>query len=411
MVPAGRIRSGLPLLLRSLKSDSHRSTVHRALLCPSFSNSESSRNISSASLPKEQKVKVPLALYGGPGNYASALYIAAVKANALDKVESELIDLVEASKKTDTFSQFMKDLSVPADTRVKAINEICAQAKFSDVTKQFLVVLAENGRLRHVDSIAKRFAELTMAHKGEVKVIVTTVIVRASEHDGQLPGSIHSFYVVHVILIFYGAEASGGCDCWGGAGLGSRHDDWIPGFITTMMVAVVQDIDYHDMMLGMDYERGSCHYDVLGKCHVLVGWGVPPHSTLVPLVHKDYASYKVGALKFIKGQSRDGQRAVVANSSQGSNAREYLNTMDILFLIGLNSAYQPLPAQEEKELKETLQDILGQGKKVKVEQKIDPSILGGLMVEFGQKVFDMSIRTRARKMERFLRDPVNFDSL
>ncbi|KAK2994822.1 hypothetical protein RJ640_015781 [Escallonia rubra] len=85
--------------------------------------------------------------------------------------------------------------------------------------------------------------------------------------------------------------------------------------------------------------------------------------------------------------------------------------MDILFLIGLISTYQPLPAQEEKELKETLQDILGQGKKVKVEQKIDPSILGGLMVEFGQKVFDMSIRTRARKMERLLRDPVNFDSL
>ncbi|KAK2994821.1 hypothetical protein RJ640_015780 [Escallonia rubra] len=138
MVLAGRIRSGLPLLLKSLKSDSHRSTVHRALLCPSFSNSESSRNFSSASPPKEQKVKVPLALYGGPGNYASALYIAAVKANTLDKVESELVDLVEASKRTDTFSQFMKDLSVPADTRVKAINEICAHAKFSDVTKQFL---------------------------------------------------------------------------------------------------------------------------------------------------------------------------------------------------------------------------------------------------------------------------------
>ncbi|XP_023525831.1 ATP synthase subunit O, mitochondrial-like isoform X6 [Cucurbita pepo subsp. pepo] len=143
--------------------------------------------------------------------------------------------------------KFTMDLSVPAETRVKAIDEISAEAKFSEVVKNFLVVLAENGRLRYIDSIAKRFLELTMAHKGEVKAAVTTVI--------------------------------------------------------------------------------------------------------------------------------------------------------------------PIPPQEENELKETLQDIIGQGKKVKLEQKIDPSILGGLIVEFDEKVFDMSIKTRARQLERFLRQPVSLDGL
>jgi len=190
---------------------------------------------------------VPLVLFGGSGNYASALYLAAVKANALDKVESELLDLGEASKKSPTFAQFTKDLSVPADTRVKALQEISAEAKFSDLTTNFLLVLAANGRLRHIDSIAKRFVDLTMAHRGEVKAVVTTVI--------------------------------------------------------------------------------------------------------------------------------------------------------------------PIPPEEEKELKETLQDIIGKGKKVKLEQKIDPTILGGLVVEFGQKVFDMSIKTRARQMERFLREPINIGPL
>jgi len=250
MAMTGRLRSSLSLLTQVLKSDSlssQRSTVQRTLLCPSFEKPEFSRNYATASPPKEQKVKVPLALYGVSGNYASALYIAATKVNALEKVESELLDLVEATKKSPTFSQFMKDVSVPADTRVKAVNEICVQAKFADITKNFMVVLAENGRLRHIEAIAKRFAELTMAHRGEIKAIVTTVI--------------------------------------------------------------------------------------------------------------------------------------------------------------------PLPAEEEKELKETLQEILGQGKKVKLEQKIDASILGGIVVEFSQKVFDMSIRTRARQMERFLRDPVNLGGL
>lgn len=82
--------------------------------------------------------QVPLALFGGSGNYASALFISATKANALDKVESELRDIVAASKKSPLFSQFIKDLSVPRKTRVKAINEIFGQADFSDVTKNFL---------------------------------------------------------------------------------------------------------------------------------------------------------------------------------------------------------------------------------------------------------------------------------
>ncbi|KAL3537417.1 hypothetical protein ACH5RR_000783 [Cinchona calisaya] len=251
---AGRsLRSGIPLLRKILTVDSvssasstaHRSTpLPRSLLCPtSLTHPEFSRTYCAAAAPKEQKVKVPLTLFGLSGNYASALYIAAVKANALEKVETEILNLVESTKKSPIFSQFMKDLSVPTDTRVKAIVDICDGAKFADITKNFLVVLAENGRLRHLESMAKRFSELTMAHKGEIKATVTTVI--------------------------------------------------------------------------------------------------------------------------------------------------------------------PLPPEEEKELKETLQDVLGHGKTVKLEQKIDPSILGGLVVEFSQKVFDMSIRTRARQMERFLRNPID----
>lgn len=77
-------------------------------------------------------------MYGVSGNYASALYISAVKANALEKVESELLDLIEASKKSPKFSQFMKDLSVPTETRVKAMTDISSQAKFGDLTKNFL---------------------------------------------------------------------------------------------------------------------------------------------------------------------------------------------------------------------------------------------------------------------------------
>ncbi|GJX10372.1 ATP synthase subunit O, mitochondrial-like protein [Tanacetum coccineum] len=114
-------------------------------------------------------------MFGGSGKYAFALYIATTKAKTLDKVEAELFDLVIATEKSPTFSQFMKDLSTPADTRVQALTEI--------------FVLADNGRLRHVDTIAKRFLDLTMAHRGEVKAVVTTPL--HAEEEKQLKDTLH----------------------------------------------------------------------------------------------------------------------------------------------------------------------------------------------------------------------------
>lgn len=84
------------------------------------------------------QLQVPLSLFGGLGNYASALFLAASKANALDKVESEILDWVVVSKKSHLFSQFIEDLSVPQETCVKAVKELFSEAGFSDVTKNFL---------------------------------------------------------------------------------------------------------------------------------------------------------------------------------------------------------------------------------------------------------------------------------
>ncbi|CAL5201728.1 unnamed protein product [Lathyrus oleraceus] len=238
----GRVKSGISLCNKLGLLTSQRSTLQRSLIAPSIS--QASRNYADVPGQKETKIKVPIAMFGGSGNYASALYIAAVKVNAVEKVDSELLQFVEGVKGSSITSQFIKDISVAKDLRVKVIQDIASQAKFSDVTKNFLVLLAENGRLKNVDTIAKRFAELAMAYKGEVKATVTTVIA--------------------------------------------------------------------------------------------------------------------------------------------------------------------LPPEEENALKQTVQEMLGSGAKVKLEQKIDPSILGGLVLEFSQKVFDMSIKTRAQQMERILREPVNY---
>uniref|UniRef100_A0A0C9QN11 TSA: Wollemia nobilis Ref_Wollemi_Transcript_19750_1066 transcribed RNA sequence n=1 Tax=Wollemia nobilis TaxID=56998 RepID=A0A0C9QN11_9CONI len=239
------------LALSRMLSTSGARAVRFPLPSPSFAPispvRQVARNYATGQHVKEADIQVPIPMFGVEGNYASALYLAAVRANMLDKVESELKSIMESAKSSPAFQNFMKDLSVPRDVRVKAVQDIFGEAGFSDITKNFLAVAAEHGRLRQLEKIMDKFLSLTMAYRGEVNVVVTTVI--------------------------------------------------------------------------------------------------------------------------------------------------------------------PLPAQEEKELKEVLKNIVGAGKTVLLEQKINPRILGGLVIEFEDKLLDISIRTRLKRMENILYEPVDLQSI
>lgn len=41
-----------------------------------------------------------------------------------------------------------------------------------------IALLAENGKLKNLDVIVKKFLQLTTAHRGDIKVLVTTVMVK-----------------------------------------------------------------------------------------------------------------------------------------------------------------------------------------------------------------------------------------
>eukprot|EP00249_Psilotum_nudum_P027340 c34892_g1_i1 orf=398-1159(-) len=134
------------------------------------------REFSSKTPSKEDDIKVPLLLYGVAGKYASSLYVVALRANALETVLKELREVIAAAENVPTFADFMKDLSVPADVRVKAVQDIFEQAGFCEITINFLAILAERGRLRQLPAIVKCVSELVMAYKGEIRGTVTSVI-------------------------------------------------------------------------------------------------------------------------------------------------------------------------------------------------------------------------------------------
>jgi F-type H+-transporting ATPase subunit delta len=65
------------------------------------------------------------------------------------------------------------------------------------------------------------------------------------------------------------------------------------------------------------------------------------------------------------------------------------------------SSAHPLSAAQSAELTEALKKAVGQ--KINIESKVEPELIGGLVVRVGSRMVDTSIRTQLQKLRRALR--------
>ncbi|NXE03318.1 ATPO synthase, partial [Chaetorhynchus papuensis] len=68
--------------------------------------------------------------------------------------------------------------------------------------------------------------------------------------------------------------------------------------------------------------------------------------------------------------------------------------------------FQPLDEASLTELKSALNGFLSKGEVLKLETKTDPSILGGMIVNIGEKYVDMSTRSKIQKLTKIMRETV-----
>jgi F-type H+-transporting ATPase subunit O len=67
---------------------------------------------------------------------------------------------------------------------------------------------------------------------------------------------------------------------------------------------------------------------------------------------------------------------------------------------------QELAPEDVAEITESLQGLLKPGQKLSVSQEVDPSILGGLVVDFEDKHIDLSVRSRIQSIEKAIAEAV-----
>ena len=115
--------------------------------------------------------------------YARALAdVAGGDAKRLDGIASELDLLASVLSEDAKLRRFLTSRSVRADQKEAVLATLADKAKLSDVTRRFLGVLDQNGRLEVLPEIAAAFGEIADQTAGIVPA-EATVAVKLNETD------------------------------------------------------------------------------------------------------------------------------------------------------------------------------------------------------------------------------------
>lgn len=113
-------------------------------------------------------------MFGIEGRYACALFSAASKQKCLDAVEKDLTGFQATLKKDPHLRDLIINPTIKRSLKAAALKDAAQQVKFNPATGFLLEQLAENGRLKKLDSVINAFKLIMSAHRGEVVCEVIT---------------------------------------------------------------------------------------------------------------------------------------------------------------------------------------------------------------------------------------------
>eukprot|EP00128_Syssomonas_multiformis_P015123 Colp12_sorted_trinity150504_noHs@26722 len=151
------------------------------------------RNVSVRAYSTATEVKkAPITVPGVAGRYATALYSAAFKKNALDTVEKDLIEIAKL-KGDDKFNTFIESPVLNANAKADALKAALTAGKFSELTINLFETLAENNRLAETQNVVDSFGKIMSAHRGEVTCVITTAKELDAANLKNLKGALAGF--------------------------------------------------------------------------------------------------------------------------------------------------------------------------------------------------------------------------
>ncbi len=136
------------------------------------------------------KIQVPIQLFGVAGTYATALYTAAAKQNALEPTYKHLQTLEQTLERDPKVVQLIGNPTLSKDDKVVIVDVLSKQVGGDKIISNLLKVMSENNRLGMLGGVASSFSELMSAQRGEVEVIVTSAQALDKKTMSSLEASI-----------------------------------------------------------------------------------------------------------------------------------------------------------------------------------------------------------------------------
>jgi len=137
------------------------------------------RNISSlrtfaTSTSHRSLEQAPIKVFGVEGRYAHALFSAAAKSGELDAAEQELNAVQALFDGEAALSEYCHDPTINKFEKRDVVVDVLKASNFSDLTVNFVSVIAEENRLRRCKGITKAFNTIMRARRGEVDCKITS---------------------------------------------------------------------------------------------------------------------------------------------------------------------------------------------------------------------------------------------
>lgn len=108
------------------------------------------------------------------GRYASALFELAKDERRLDEVERDMSALAGLLAESPDLTRMVRSPVISADDQGKAIAGLAAKAGFSNLSTNFLRLLARSRRLFALGDIIRDFRQIAARHRGEVAAEVVS---------------------------------------------------------------------------------------------------------------------------------------------------------------------------------------------------------------------------------------------
>ncbi len=142
-----------------------------------------------------ETTQAPGALRVSPAasRYVDALFGLAVEQDAVDVLEDDFAALRSMIAAGGDFRSFLKSPVYDAEDKSAAIAAIADKASFSQLTTNFLKLVAANRRLFALDDMVAAFFERLAAHRGEVSAQAISAAPLNDDQTKRLRGEIERY--------------------------------------------------------------------------------------------------------------------------------------------------------------------------------------------------------------------------